>query len=288
MSLEKTLENHDEQSGSPQQCAWPTPDTVYLTLDLECDFGTALTENTYEAVEHVDSVVSLLEAADVPVTCFVQTELLDERPEVVERFVHSEATVTFHPHSHTHNERGSTSIEWEIERSTDRYREFFDRRPEGYRFPNGNVRESDYEVLAAHGYRFDASVFPTWRPGHFDNTSEPTVPTYLEQFDLFELPFTVASSLVPIPTGLSYCRLLGKPFTYYLTLAAPSTVVFNFHMHDLVTPATIDELPPLYRLIYARNDRGLSLFRELITAFREAGYQFDTLDKAHKQLRSGC
>lgn len=40
---------------------WPDDPTIYLTLDLECDFGTALTENRYDAVDHVDRLIQLLE-----------------------------------------------------------------------------------------------------------------------------------------------------------------------------------------------------------------------------------
>lgn len=59
---------------------WPAPQRFYLTLDLECDFGTALEENTFFATWSVDRLVALLERFDVPLTCFVQTELLDESP----------------------------------------------------------------------------------------------------------------------------------------------------------------------------------------------------------------
>lgn len=269
-----------------RELSWPAPNTVYLTLDLECDFGTALAKNTYEAVDHVDKLVALLETTDAPLTCFVQTELLDKRPDAVETLRNCRTTIKFHPHSHTHSERAESSVRQEIETSTDRYFEYFGRWPEGYRFPNGNVRDTDYRLLAAQGYEFDASVFPTWRPGHFNNTGSTTVPTYIDRFEIFELPFTVASSLVPIPTGLSYCQVFGRPFVYYLTREPPSTVVFNFHVHDLVTPETVTELSPLYRAIYTRNDSGLSLLKELIETFRASGYSFDTLDTAHEQLRT--
>ncbi|MFC6864096.1 polysaccharide deacetylase family protein [Halomicroarcula sp. GCM10025817] len=284
MSLEDNS-RRDDPSTKSRELSWPTTGTVYLTLDLECDFGTALTKNTYEALDHVDEVVSLLEGTDIPLTCFVQTEVLDERPEVGERLRSCGATVEFHPHSHTHSTREATSIANEIGHSTRRYREFFGRDPVGYRFPNGNVRPSDYRHLSTHGYRFDASVFPTWRPGHFDKRDAPTVPTYMSQFDILELPFTVASSRLPIPTGLSYCRLFGRPLTYILTRDSRRNIVFNFHLHDLVTPETVSDLSPLYRAIYRRNDHGLSLLRDMLDAFQDAGFDFDTLGNAHTALR---
>lgn len=286
MSLKDTILQDDNTSESPRTFSWPTPETVYFTLDLECDFGTALPRNTYEAVEHIETLATLLETTDTPLTCFLQTEVLTERPEAVERLRSSDVPVEFYPHSHTHSKRDQTSVRQEIQASTESYTEFFDHQPEGYRFPNGNIREIDYRHLESYGYQFDASIFPTWRPGHFENTDAPAVPTYMDEFDLFELPFTILSSLAPIPTGLSYCRLLGRPFTYSLTNFAPSVIVFNFHVHDLVTPATVTELPPLYRFVYSRNNHGFSLLRELLEAFDKAGYTFDTLGTAHEQLRA--
>lgn len=264
---------------------WPVERTVFLTLDFECDFGTALAENRYEAVRDVGQLVSLLERFEVPLTCFVQTELFEQRPEAVETLRNASVTVAFHPHSHSHKPRGETSIPWEIEESTSRFEEFFGEAPAGYRFPNGNVRGEDYEVLSEYGYDFDASVFPSWRPGHFNNSRAATTPTYLEEYDLFELPFTVYSDLIRIPTALSYCQVLGRPYWWVLTRWPPSVVVLNIHMHDLVTPSTIRELPAHYRALYSRNANGLSLLKGLTEAFQRRDYSFETLDHVHETLR---
>lgn len=271
---------------SATQLTWPSDRTVYLTLDFECDFGTALRQNRYEAVSDVGQLVSFLERFEIPLTCFVQTEVLQERPRTVETLRESESTVTFHPHSHTHKPRGETSIPREIEESTRRYQDFFGSDPIGYRFPNGNVRDADYQVLSEHGYEFDASVFPTWRPGHFNNTRARTSPTYRSADDLFELPFTVYSDWVRVPTALSYCQVLGRSYSWLLTTRPPPVVVLNIHMHDLVTPSTIADLPTQYRLLYSRNRDGLSLLGTLVDAFLTQGYSFETLDSAHRALRS--
>ncbi|SDG29367.1 polysaccharide deacetylase family protein [Halorientalis regularis] len=264
---------------------WPDDRRVYLTVDFECDFGTALKENRYQSVQEVGTLVSLIEQFDVPLTCFVQTEVLDHHPEMVERLREAAVPVTFHPHSHTHRPRDETSISEEIERSTERYRDYFGERPVGYRFPNGNVQPSDYELLAEHGYAFDASVFPSWRPGHFDNTGEPSRPTYHADYDLFELPFTVYSNRLRIPTALSYCQVIGWPYTSLLSYSSPSVLVLNIHMHDLVKPPSRSDLPLPYRLLYSRNARGDRTLTDLLSVFSERGYTFDTLDSAHSKLR---
>lgn len=271
--------------GVERTVEWPASKRFYLTLDLECDFGTALERNTYQAVSEIDRLAALLEATSTPLTCFVQTDVLDVRPEAVETLRQCDVPVQFHPHSHNHRPRDQTVMREEVEVSTARFTDFFGTRPTGYRFPDGNLRDADYRVLASAGYQFDASVFPTWRPGQFNNVNVPRTPTYLERFDLFELPFTVLSPYAPIPTGLSYARVFGRLYTNSLLRFPPDPVVFNIHMHDLNTPPSAADLPRIYRAIYSRNDDGFKLLRRILAGFDRAGYSFDTMDDAHEELR---
>lgn len=273
---------------SPPLYDWPGDHCVYLTVDFECDFGTALDENRYQSVQEVGTLISLVEKFDVPLTCFVQTEVLDHHPETVEQLHEAGVSVTFHPHSHTHSPREETSIAEEIKQSTERYRDYFGKQPVGYRFPNGNIRPSDYDLLAEYGYSFDASVFPSWRPGHFNNTREPSRPSYHDEYDLFELPFTVYSNRLRIPTALSYCQVIGWPYTALLSYSPPSVVVLNIHMHDLVTPSSRSDLSLPYRLLYSRNAHGDQTLKNLLSAFTDRGYTFDTLDGAHSKLRENA
>ncbi|MEF8856366.1 MAG: hypothetical protein V5A16_02975, partial [Haloplanus sp.] len=155
----------------------------------------------------------------------------------------------------------------------------------GYRFPDGNIRRRDYGTLADAGYTFDASVFPSWRPGRFDNSHESTLPAYLPELDLVEVPFTVFDRRMRVPTGLSYCRLLGRPYTDLLVAHPPPVVMFNVHMHDLVTPASYADLSPFYRAVYARNPDGFARLERVLTALDERGYSFSVVDHVHDALR---
>lgn len=265
--------------------SWPREQTFYLTIDYECDYGTALTENTYEALEHTQEFVDIVERLGIPVTVFIQTEVLEEAPEQVERLRVADGPVSFHPHSHTHRPRSSADIETELRVSAETYTEFFGSDPVGYRFPNGNVRPQDYRLLEEYGFEFDASVFPSWRPGHFDNSDAATNPQYLTEYDLYEIPFTVYSDRFRVPTALSYCRLLGRPFTELLCRRPPRTVVFNIHMHDLVNTASFDQLSPAYRAVYARNTSGLSMLESVLLRFAEQDYRFERLDDLYESLR---
>lgn len=263
---------------------WPTDDCVYLTLDFECDYGTAIQENTYDAVEQIDELIDLLERFEIPLTTFVQTELLEVKPTVVDELRNSDIEVAFHPHSHTHASREETSVKREITESADRFEDFFGYQPRGYRLPNGNVRPDDYAHLADRGYAFNASMFPTWRPNHFNNTTISDTPHYLPEFDMVELPFTVYSSWIPVPTALSYCQLLGRPYAELLTQSPPSVIVFNIHMHDLVQPPAFDDLPRFYRFVYSRDESGFGLLASILDQFKTHGFTFSTLDAAFDAL----
>jgi len=269
---------------SVRQLGWPIDDAVIVTLDFECDYGTALSENTYQAVNHVDQFIGLLEDVDVPLTTFVQTELLEERPEAVEQLRNSDVDVRFHPHSHTHKPRDETSVPEEIEESTERFEEFFGHRTSGYRLPNGNVWPSDYQHLAEAGYEFDASLFPSWRPNHFNNTSAPTVPHYISDHGITEIPFTVYSRFVRVPTALSYCRVLGHGFTRLMSSSSLPVIVFNVHMHDFVNPQSFKELPMFYKLLYSRNTDGFDMFESALERFQNSGRTFATIDELYEEF----
>nr|WP_160163428.1 polysaccharide deacetylase family protein [Haloferax larsenii] len=264
---------------------WPDEPTIFLTLDFECDYGTALTENYYGAVEQISDLVGLIEKHEVPITAFTQTELLDVKPEAVEKLRNSETQVEFHPHSHTHQPRESTSVRKEIEKSTEKYRDFFGHDPTGYRFPNGNIKSRDYRYLSQLGYEFDASVFPSWRPNHFDNRDLPTRPHRISNYDLYEVPFTVYSRNIRLPTALSYIRLVGRPFSMLLEQRTPSAVVFNIHMHDLVNPKSYSRLPAFYKAIYSRNNRGMELLDRFLTV-TSSTHKFKCIDTLVGELQT--
>jgi len=262
---------------------WPSSKEVYLTLDLECDYGTALRKNTYEAASEIRKLIELLNRLEVPLTCFVQTELLEELPEAVEELRVADASVEFFPHSHTHKRREDTSIRREVAVSSERFEDFFGNQPRGYRFPNGNVRSEDYTILAEHGYAFDSSVFPSWRPGHFNNIDIPLKPFREKDSNIVELPFTVLSERFRIPVSLSYLKLLGRPFSKLVGARPPSTIIFDFHMHDLVVPTTFSALPAQYKAVYTRRKfDGLDVLETFISGLQDRGYNFGAMSALYR------
>lgn len=274
-----------ESTEKTRQLSWPDDPEVYLTLDFECDYGTALDRNDFEAAEAVSRLVDIVEPYSAPITCFLQTELLEEAPEAVEELAAADIPVSFHAHSHTHPCRDEADVEYEVRESVERIRSEFGSDPVGYRFPDGNLLEGDYEVLARHGVSFSSSVFPSWRPGQFNNVRQARNPFRHVPTDIVEIPFTVHSDIVRVPVSISYMKFLGAPFDWLLRRRPPDTIVFDMHLHDFVVPETFSSLPLQYRLIYSRNKHaGVELFDRFLGSLERRGYRFGQLTELYSRL----
>lgn len=265
---------------------WPIEKTVALTLDLECDYGTALETNTYEAAKHTPKLRSFLEGYDVPLTCFLQTELLEEVPEAVQTLERASVPVDFHAHSHTHPHPKRANFEKELDASLDRIADRFSTDVVGYRFPDGAIPTDGYEMLAGRNVDFSSSLFPTWRPGRFDNLDR-TVTPHEPLPGLTELPLTPFSSVIRVPVSISYLKFLGRLYQKLVSRYPPKVIVFDIHMHDLSAPSTIDSLPLPYRMIYERNrDQGYSVLRQFVEDLQQRGYRFVTMSELYTELET--
>jgi peptidoglycan/xylan/chitin deacetylase (PgdA/CDA1 family) len=256
---------------------------VCLTLDVEQDYGGLLHEPSYEGFQHIPDLVNILKAKNIPLTCFVQGSLFDTHPSAIEQLSALDAEFEVHAYSHPGIKEMDTELE--IKRGKDAYRKFFGKEPLGYRAPLGFIRREDYDILVSEGFKFDSSIFPSLMPGVFNNLSKPTRPYFLNNPRIVEFPLAVFSNLIRIPIGLSYVKLLGKPYFYLLkTGKLPNLIVFDFHLHDLHTLSSSKNIPfgkfsPLYRAIYRRvymggSNNGMRLLQDLVNLFSRKGYRF--------------
>jgi len=271
---------------------------VCLTLDLEQDYGDLLDEPSYEGLEHIPELRSFFKEKDIPLTCFVQGSLFETHPTCIETL--STLDVEFELHSYSHPGPEEMDTELEIEKGKQAYQRFFGKDPMGYRAPLGVLNEKNYEILAANGFKFDSSIFPSLRPGTFNNLRKPTKPYFLNNLKLVEFPLTVFTPIIRIPISLSYVKLLGKPYFYLLQSSnLPNLIIFSFHLHDLYTLTSSSNIPfkkfhplyrPIFRRIYTRrSDSGMGLLENLITLFSTKGYRFlkliDIYDAVSKEAR---
>jgi len=265
---------------------------VCLTLDVEQDYGDLLNEPAYEGLEYIPELADFFKEKGIPLTCFVQGSLFETHPEKIEVLLHLDAEIELHSYSHPGPDK--MNVKFEVERGKKAYYDYFGRPPAGYRSPLGVIREQDYEILAENGFKFDSSIFPSLRPGAFNNLRKPTKPYLLNNSRIVEFPFTVFSDVLRIPISLSYIKLFGKPYIYLLkNFSLPSLIVFDFHLHDLFHLRSSDKtsskkFPAIYHLIFRKiyqNDRsGVTILDELITILKRKGYSFQKLMDVYKVI----
>lgn len=264
---------------------WPLEKTFFLTLDFECDYGNLIEFDSYVAAQRIDLLIGLLEHHDVPLSCFLQTELLDEVPTAVRKLEAASVPVEFHSHTHTHPPRSRADVEYEVRESVRRIEDRYGTEPLGFRFPDGKSEPTDYPLLADHGVSFNASLFPSWRPGQFNNVGSTRYP-FETPSGVLELPFAVYSEAVRVPVSLSYMKLLGRPFYRLVQRFPPSVVVFDMHMHDLYVPPSFRRLSPFYKAVFERHKyRGATILDETIRALKARGYEFGLMSDLAREVR---
>lgn len=271
--------------------ARPDP-TLYLTLDIEPDYGRGA---TCRALDQAGPFLDWVRGDQVPVTAFVSGQILDAGHPILDRLVSAGISVELHGFSHTADIYGTmhTSHAGEIRKGTEAYVRRFNRPPAGYRAPAGVISADDLALLAQLGYRYDASIFPMRRPGRFDFSSLPRHPFRWAGLELAEFPVGLLTSR--IPAGLTFTNILGPALSAFLvaraTAPAGAPFVLDAHLHNLYSYApALDALPLPIRWVYRFGHwfGGLSALRTLVANVRQRGFALanlsDTALKADTRL----
>ena len=233
------------------------PKYVCYTLDLEEDHA-GLLKNHNKGLYYLEDFIQKIKERSINISIFLQSKLIEKFPEKLE--IIRQNNIDIHLHSYSHSLRKIKNIEnatKEIEKSLDIYQNFFGNHPKGYRFPLGIINEKEYKILKELNFKFDSSIFPTIRPGFFNNLNKPLRP-YIVQ-GIVEIPFSVFSNLIRIPISLSFIKLLFPLHfirNYFIT-----PLIFDFHIHDLYNLSSTNNLNFINRIPYFRfPNKGLDLF----------------------------
>lgn len=262
------------------------PRLFAMTLDLESDFSGAL-HNEYALLrqpERVETLLKRLKERGVPLSAFVVGELLEKFSELIELFVRY--GTEFHCHSYGHDPEDTDSGA-EIGKARDAYVRYFGKPPLGYRAPDGRISRNGIEQLEAHGFKFDASIFPSYYPNPFKYLFRRSRPHFYGDTRVVEIPNTPISPL-RIMLSLSYIKLLGiKPYLRLLRWSRlPKTAVFGSHLHDFFTDSdALSRMPGFWRTVYGRNrDLGLDFLDEILDFFQGEGYSFMTMSGVYSRF----
>jgi len=258
-----------------------------ITLDLENDWYFGSSEYDHLTFDYIDHYIDLISELEVPISVFVVGKTLEKYPNGVNK-LRTELESEFHLHSYSHDLTKSYEFSEEIKRGIRAFNSFFNRPPVGYRTPQGNITPKEMRYLDELGFEFDSSIFPSYRPGVYNNLNEPTSPYRPAGTDqLVEYPIGVMHRL-RIPFSQSYLKLIGRLYLWAINcLSLPNILVFDSHLQDFYRTASHDQLETPIRQIHKRNlGKSIELFRTLIQSLRERGYEFTTLTDVHERVGS--
>lgn len=250
-----------------------------ITLDIEADYANTQGHvRLFEESALFDRFVDLVNRSGAKVTAFVVTGLLERYGDAIRRLEHA-VPIEFALHSHHHDTAISGERD-EIELAQKTFRDFFGKDAIGYRAPIGSITRDGLANLMDLGFRYDASVFPSIRPGRngYWNTHMPTEPFRVTRGadSILEFPFPVLPG-IRLNFGLPWIKLYGVRLSTLLMrlFPPPSVVALTIHAHDLYAPHHSDGVTSAERMaLLANSDRGFEILETMIQRFRDGGYEF--------------
>ena len=263
-----------------------------ITLDMEPDHGDPEKRiRLLDNPELFEQYISIINKHGAKVTMFTVTSLFEKRGEDFKRLA-SCIPLEVSVHSHTHDPYHACSLD-EVQASQQAYKEFTGNMPLGYRAPIGRIDKTGLANLLDHGFAYDASVYPSIRPGEFGyfNLHMPNVPFRVTRQDgksLVEFPFT-AIEKVRIVFALSYAKLLGwGMYSLLLKLfGLPAQTLLLSHPHDFYfADIPNSHSKGLEKAALSRNSsKAFEYFDRMLSHLVGQGYQFVFVSDLYGQVK---
>jgi len=250
--------------------------------------------------------LDLVKEYHVPATLFVTGAWLGEKEwATVREAVDCGCEIADHSFSHDYrlSLRPQEDIETDLKRNSFVIREYTGVTPVGFRAPGYNTSTAMRAALAALGYRYDSSAFPSpfyhtakqfiiWvkrAVGHrsvsfvssFRDGFGPKKPYFLSEGPL-EIPITTVVPLIGLPLIGTALITFPSPLVRFLVSRALTRqlVVIELHAIDFVEAEDDPELAPLVGkqpdLSYPL-ERKLYRIRRTLERFSKRGFSFQTL-----------
>ncbi len=265
-----------------------------FTLDLESDYASLVPEVRNRILEQpskVGEVLGALGEKGIRGTAFVVGQVIENYPKIIDVFERHEWEFELHSYSHD-TSRPDTADE--LAKGREAFVRRFGREPIGYRAPQGRITAEGIGRLIDLGFRYDASVFPSYFPNPLRYLVMPRDPHFWPvdaRRSLLEIPFTTVTPL-RFTLSTSYMKLLGPGF-YRAAIGAfglPDVICFDSHLHDfIVDEDSYRELPPFWRFVYGRNKHaGVSITTGLLDFVRLKGYEFRYLSEVAAIANAGA
>lgn len=264
-----------------------------VTIDMEPDHGDP--EKRIRLLEDpklFERFVSLIHRYNAKVTMFTVTSLFASHGKSFQALA-EQIPLEFASHSHSHDPYNACSQE-EVKNSQLVLTDFTGEMPLGYRAPIGRIDREGLIHLLDHGFAYDASIYPSVRPGKFGyfNLHMPNMPFKITRQDgasLIEFPFTSINK-VRIVYALSYAKLLGwKAFSVLLKLfGLPEIALLLVHPHDFY----FGDIPnnnvtgTEYAALSRNTGNEFEIFEKLLEHLQKQGYEFAFISEIYDQIHT--
>jgi peptidoglycan/xylan/chitin deacetylase (PgdA/CDA1 family) len=253
-----------------------------ITLDVEPDFkdpgGRIL---LFEDEALLNQYARIIEENGAKVTAFLVTSLLDRYGDRYRRLGEL-IPVEFEIHSHAHDVRNPCS-RVDIEAAVSAFRGFAGKDATGYRAPWGNVTREGLNTLLDLGFRYDSSIYPSFRPGRLgcNNLHLPVVPFTItrDAKSIIEVPFACLSG-VRMVFSLSYVKMLGwRTFEALMKLfPLPDQVAVLSHPYDHYFHLLPYDISGWEKPLLRRNaSSAFELLEKMLRFLRARGYEFEVM-----------
>lgn len=255
-----------------------------VTLDFELDYGDRVNQfNIINKKEKLQELADLFSRMGIPVSTFIRTDILTNYPQSIK--IIRRLSEDYHSHSHTHNTK-KLNNETEISRSVSTFKKCFGFKPIGYRAPQGIFKNEVLRLIKKHGFKFSSSIFPSYRPGKFNNLNVRTCPFTYEN-GIVEIPFSVIPYIRYI-ISLSYLKMLGTKAsnTLFKIFGLPDLIIFDSHLHDYIfDEKSFEKLPFHLKMTWGRNKRsGMKIFENFINILKDKEYEFITMTELYGRI----
>ncbi len=264
-----------------------------ITLDIESDFDDPDRRiRLFEDPTLFERYTRIINENGVKVTAFLVTSLLEKHGDDYHR-LQDQIPLEFAIHSHAHDMQNPCTRA-DIEQAVRAFRKYTGQMPIGYRAPVGQINREGMETLLDLGFRYDSSVYPSFRPGRmgYNNLHLPVDPFRVRRGaqSILEIPFATLSG-VRLVFSLSYVKLFGW-MTYELlmkTFPLPEHIAVLAHPHDFYFHLIAGRVTAREKPLLLRNtQKAFDLFEKMICSLRKQGYEFqflnglcDTLGDSH-------
>lgn len=250
-----------------------------ITLDIEADFHNQSGQIALlEKRALFDRYVTLIQKHKAKVTGFLVTSILARYGSRLRQLA-QQIPLEYEIHSHRHNLNAPCTAA-DIRAATKEYTGFTGHMPRGYRAPVGQITPEGWETLFALHFRYDASIYPSYRPGRlgYNYLRVPVSPFRItrNKESLIEFPFGSLSG-VRLVFSLSYVKLLGWK-TYRMLLnffPLPDQLLILSHPYDFYFHLINQNVHAWEKPLLSRNStHAFEIFDTMLGYLGARGYEF--------------